>query len=168
MDAAVKDLDGKVPAADLKQIIKAVSWREETTPPVIAKREKLKPARPITPDERLAGLFPDDGSGIGSQLSAPNSQHRISFEPDPDLRDTEQIPLLEPGGIDAFIRHEVLPYTPDAWVKADATKIGYEVSFTRHLYQPAPLRTLDEIRTDILAVEKEAAGLLSELLHGGA
>ena len=81
---------------------------------------------------------------------------------------TEQVPLLEAGGIEAFIRREVLPYTPDAWIKEDATKIGYEISFTRHFYQPQPLRTLDAIRADILAVEKEAEGLLDELLHGGA
>ena len=92
----------------------------------------------------------------------------VEYEPDPDLRDTEQVPLLEPGGIEAFIRREVLPYTPDAWIKEDATKIGYEISFTRHFYQPQPLRTLDEIRADILAVEKEAEGLLDELLKGGA
>ena len=88
------------------------------------------------------------------------------LEPDPDLRDTEQVPLLESGGIEAFIRREVLPYTPDAWVKADATKIGYEVSFTRHFYKPQPLRTLEEIRADILAIENEANGLLNELLKG--
>ncbi|MBK8362002.1 MAG: hypothetical protein IPL15_24855 [Comamonadaceae bacterium] len=90
----------------------------------------------------------------------------LEFEPDPDLRDTEQVPLLEVGGIEAFISREVLPYTPDAWVKADATKIGYEVSFTRHFYKPQPLRTLEEISADILAIEKEANGLLNELLKG--
>ena len=70
----------------------------------------------------------------------------VEYEPDPDLRDSEQVPLLEPGGIEAFIRREVLPYKPDAWVKADATKIGYEISFTRHFYKPQPLRTLEEDR----------------------
>ncbi len=70
-------------------------------------------------------------------------------------------------GIETFIRREVLPYTPDAWIKADATRIGYEISFTRHFYQPQPLRTLEEIRADILAVQKEAEGLLDELLKGG-
>jgi hypothetical protein len=44
----------------------------------------------------------------------------------------EQVPLLEEGGIEAFIRREVLPYTPDAWIKEGTTKIGYEISFTRH------------------------------------
>ena len=162
----MKSLGLKLPAADLKQVVKAVSWRDESAPPVIAKREKLKSARPITPEERLAGWFPADGSGIGSQLSSLNSQLRISYEPDPDLRDTEQIPLLEEGGIAAFIRREVLPYTPDAWVKADATKKGYEISFTRHFYKPQPLRTLEEIAAEIVAVEKEAEGLLTDIIGG--
>ena len=90
----------------------------------------------------------------------------VEYEPDSELRDTEQVPLLEEGGIEAFIRREVLPYTPDAWVKADATKIGYEVSFTRHFYKPQPLRTLDEISAEILALEQEASGLLSEITGG--
>jgi type I restriction enzyme M protein len=88
----------------------------------------------------------------------------VEYEPDADLRDTEQVPLLEEGGIEAFIRREVLPYTPDAWVNNDATKIGYEISFTRHFYKPQPLRTLAEISADILAIEKEAEGLLDGLL----
>ena len=66
--------------------------------------------------------------------------------------------------ITSGIRREVLPYTPDAWVNNDATKIGYEVSFTRHFYKPQPLRTLAEISADILAIEKEAEGLLAGLL----
>ena len=90
----------------------------------------------------------------------------VEYEPDSDLRDTEQVPLLEDGGIEAFIRREVLPYTPDAWIKEDATKIGYEVSFTRHFYKPQPLRTLEEISADILAIEEEAEGLLDGLLKG--
>ena len=55
----------------------------------------------------------------------------------------------------------------DAWVKQDATKIGYEVSFTRHFYKPQPLRTLEAISADILAIEKEAEGLLDGLLKTG-
>ena len=90
----------------------------------------------------------------------------VEYETDSDLGDTEQVPLLEEGGIEAFLRREVLPYTPDAWIDESATKIGYEISFTRHFYKPQPLRTLDEIRTDILALEKETEGLLAEIVKG--
>ena len=90
----------------------------------------------------------------------------VEFEPDSELRDFEQIPMLEPGGIEAFIRREVLPYTSDAWLVEADTKIGYEVSFTRHFYQPPKLRTLAEISADILAQEQETEGLLHEITKG--
>ena len=153
VDAELKKLDIKLPAADLKQILKAVSWRVETAAPVVAKVHK--PAK--VKADPLHGLYE---ATVGGKSAV------VEYEPDSDLRDTEQVPLLEDGGIEAFIRREVLPYTPDAWVKEDATKIGYEVSFTRHFYKPQPLRTLEEISADILAIEKEAEGLLDGLLKG--
>lgn len=153
VDQALKDSGIKVPNTDLKQILKAVSWREESAPPVIAKVHK--PGKATA--EPIHGLF---------EVKIDGKTAVVEYEPDPDLRDTEQVPLLEEGGVEAFIRREVLPYTPDAWVKDGATKIGYEVSFTRHFYRPQPLRSLEEIRADILAIEKEAGGLLDELLKG--
>ena len=153
VEAALQKLGRKVSAADLKLILRAVSWRVETAPAVIAKVHK--PGK-VAPDP-LRGCYEVE---VGGKKSV------VEYEPDSDLRDTEQVPLLEEGGIEAFIRREVLPYTPDAWIKEDATKIGYEISFTRHFYKPQPLRTLEEIRADILAVEKEAEGLLDELLAG--
>jgi type I restriction enzyme M protein len=151
VDAALKQADLKPPAADLKQILKAVSWRVETAPSVIAKAHK--PGK-VAPDP-LHGRFATTVNGKPAI---------VEYEPDADLRDTEQVPLPEAGGIEAFFRREVLPYTPDAWIKEDATKIGYEISFTRHFYQPQPLRTLEEIRADILALEEETGGLLDGLI----
>jgi len=90
----------------------------------------------------------------------------VEYEPDSDLRDTEQVPLLEEGGIEAFLCREVLPYTKDAWYVPESVKTGYEVSFTRYFYKPQPLRTLEEIRADILAVERETEGLLDEIIGG--
>ena len=77
------------------------------------------------------------------------------------------MPLTEEGGIEAFIRREVLPYAPDAWYDAARVKVGYEVSFTRHFYKPQPLRSLKEIRADLLSLESESAGLLGEIVGGG-
>ena len=154
VDAALKEAGIKLPAADIKQILKAVSWRVETAPPVIAK--VLKPGKSKV--DPLRGIF---------QTTVHGKPAIVEYEPDADLRDTEQVPLLEDGGIEAFICREVLPYTPDAWIKEEATKIGYEVSFTRHFYKPQPLRTLEEISADIIAIEEEAEGLLDGLLKGG-
>jgi type I restriction enzyme M protein len=53
---------------------------------------------------------------------------------------------------------------PDAWVAEDATKIGYEISFTRYFYKPQPLRTLEEIRAEIEKIERETDGLLDQVL----
>ena len=64
----------------------------------------------------------------------------VEYEPDTNLRDIEQIPLLEEGGIEAFFNREVLPYAPDAWIDTGKTLIGYEISFTRHFYKPTPMR----------------------------
>jgi type I restriction enzyme M protein len=88
----------------------------------------------------------------------------VEYEPDGDLRDTETVPLTEAGGIEAFIRREVLPHAGDAWIDEAKTAIGYEISFTRYFYKPQPLRSLAEIRADILAVEKEAEGLMAEII----
>ena len=88
----------------------------------------------------------------------------VEYEPDSELRDTEQVPLLEEGGIEAFLRREVLPYAPDAWYVPDSVKIGYEVSFTRYFYKPQPMRSLEEIRADILALEMRTEGLLGEII----
>lgn len=171
VEAAIRKLDRKVSAADLKLILRAVSWRVDTAPPVIAKTYKpgkitANPlyGRYLLSPSPLAGFIPGavEGRGEGAKSMI------VEYEPDSDLRDTEQVPLLEEGGIEAFIRREVLPYTPDAWIKEDATKTGYEISFTRHFYKPQPLRTLEEIRADIFTVEKEAEGLLDDLLKVGA
>ncbi|KAF0137544.1 MAG: type I restriction enzyme M protein [Xanthobacteraceae bacterium] len=88
----------------------------------------------------------------------------VEYEPDSDLRDTETVPLKEPGGIEAFVRREVLPHAPDAWIDEAKTTIGYEVSFTRYFYKPQPLRPLDAIRADILALERETDGLMADII----
>ncbi len=91
----------------------------------------------------------------------------LEYEPDPELRDTEQIPLLEPGGIEAFFAREVLPWAPDAWIDRNKTQIGYEVSFTRYFYKPKPMRPLEAIVADLEALQAESEGLLDRIIGGG-
>ena len=88
----------------------------------------------------------------------------VEYEPDPDLRDNEQIPLLEDGGVDAFLRREVLPYAADAWYTPSTVKTGYEINFNRYFYKPQPMRTLDEIVADIVSLESDSATLFQQLL----
>ena len=153
VEAALKKLDLKPSASDLKLIVNAVSWRVEDAPRVLKKIHKPGKAQP----NPLHGLF---------EAKIDGKTCVVEYEPDSELRDFEQIPLLEEGGIEAFIRREVLPYTPDAWLVEADTKIGYEVSFTRHFYQPPQLRTLAQISADILALEQETEGLLHEITKG--
>ena len=90
----------------------------------------------------------------------------IDGEPDTDLRDTEIIPFTYEGGIDAFMKNEVLPYAPDAWVDEKKTQIGYELSFTKYFYQPVQLRSMEEIVADLKKLESETDGILAEILGG--
>ncbi|MGD8846185.1 MAG: class I SAM-dependent DNA methyltransferase [Desulfobacteraceae bacterium] len=135
---ALKKLAIKLTAAEQKIILQAVSWRVEDAPPVIKKTHK---AGKIASDP-INGLYEADIDGKPAV---------VAYEPDSELRDSEQIPLLEEGGIEAFFGREVLPYVPDAWVDASATKLGYEISFTRHFYKPTPMRSLEEIKDDLEA-----------------
>jgi len=138
-------------AAEIKKL-KETHERADDAPPVIKKIHKKG-----TEADPLRGLFE---ATIAGKLAV------VEYEPDTELRDTEQVPLLEEGGIEAFIRREVLPHASDAWYVPSSIKTGYEISFTRYFYKPKPLRSLEEIRADILALEKETEGLLSEIIGG--
>ena len=127
--------------------------RSETASPVVRRVHK-KDAEA----DPLCGLF---------AATVKGKPVVVEYEPDTDLRDTEQVPLAEGGGIEAFLRREVLPYAPDAYYVPGSVRVGYEISFTRHFYKPQPLRPLEEIRADILALEHETDGLLAEILVAG-
>jgi len=118
---------------------------------------------PIIKKIHKKGTQPDPIHGL-FEVEMGGKACVVEYEPDTNLRDSEQIPLLEDGGIEAFFRREVLPYTPDAWIEASKTQIGYEVSFTRHFYKPVPMRTLGEIKADIYALEQETEGLLEQIV----
>ncbi|GAA1089888.1 type I restriction-modification system subunit M [Pseudonocardia alni] len=140
--------------AQVNKLIKDGAERDPDAAPVI---NKLHPK----------GTQPDHFLGR-YQVEFMGSERVVSYAPDAQLRDNEQIPLLEPAGewrdgIEAFIRREVLPFGPDAWVDESKTRVGYEISFTRHFYQPTPMRTLEEIRADIRAIEAESDNLIAEI-----
>lgn len=151
---AVMQARGEKPSApEKKAIYKAVSWRDETAPPVIAKRTKLKAGERFEPG--YDGIYLE---------TVGKDRFKVEYEADSDLRDTEQVPLKEPGGIEAFFVREVLPHASDAWIAMDSTRIGYEISFARYFYKPTPLRTLEQIRADILRLEQQTEGLLHKIV----
>jgi len=136
-------------AAEIKEF-KASGHRHPEAPAVLKKIHKKGTA----PDP-LRGLF---------EIELAGKPTVVEYEPDPELRDSEQIPLLEEGGIEAFLRREVLPHAAAAWYPEGSVKIGYEISFTRYFYKPKKLRPLEEIRAEILALERETEGLLNEIV----
>ena len=90
----------------------------------------------------------------------------IEGEPDVDLRDTENIPFTYKGGVDAFMKNEVLTYAPDAYIDEKKTAIGYEISFTKYFYKPVELRPMSDILADLNALEKETSSLFAEITEG--
>ena len=135
-------------ASEIKKL-KAENEKDENAGPII---QKVLPAR--TKTNSLEGKI---------EVTLKGKPAVVEYEPDTDLRDTEQVPLLHPGGIEEFIREEVLPYAPDAYYNPEAVKIGYEINFNRHFYKSQPMRSLEEIRADILALERETEGLLVQI-----
>ena len=138
--------------AKRKTLLKvSLAYRDETAEPVM----KMVHPKGAAERDAMRGLYPvtiDGGPAV------------VEYEPDAELRDTEQVQLLHPGGIEAFLQEEVLPYAPDAWYNSEAVRVGYEINFSRHFYKPQPMRSLEEIRADILALERETEGLLAEIV----
>ena len=130
---------------------KATGTRSENAPPVIKRIH-----RRISEPDPLRGLFL---ATIGGRSVV------VEYEPDNELRDTEQIPLTEDGGIEGFLRREVLPHAGDAWYVAGGVRVGYEVSFSRCFYKPIPVRPLNEIRRELEVLESESDRLLQEIIN---
>ena len=154
MDVLAEEARGrgiKLTAARKKLLQDSLAGRSEEAEPVVTKRHKLAKAEP----NRLCGLH--DATIAGKRCV-------VEYEPDPKLRDTEQVPLLEEGGIEGFLEREVVPYAPDAWYVPGSVRVGYEISFTRCFYKPKRLRPLEKIRSDILQLERETEGLLAEII----
>ena len=152
LDAVREDMSkrrAKLTVKRKKLLQTALAERDERAEPLV---KKVHPSD--TAADPIRGLY-DVGDDSASRV--------VEYEPDSELRDTEQIPLREEGGIEGFLQREVLPYAQDAWYAPKTVKIGYEISFNRYFYKPEPMRTLEEIAVDIAAVEREAAGLLDRL-----
>lgn len=90
----------------------------------------------------------------------------IEGEPDTDLRDTENIPFTYEGGIEAFMQSEVLTYAPDAYIDDKKTQVGYEISFTKYFYKPVELREMSDILESLKALDREADGMMAEIMEG--
>lgn len=167
VDDALKVLSLKLPTVHRKQILNAVSWRDERAEKVIKKVHKLNGAKLNELLEELGTT--KDKIGDYGYIATPTGEY-IEYEPDSELRDTENVPLALNTNLSAssviheyFIR-EVRPHVEEAWIAIDKTVIGYEISFNKYFYQHTPLRSLEEVTAEILALEAETDGLLKQLV----
>ncbi|MDX9859275.1 MAG: class I SAM-dependent DNA methyltransferase [Rhodospirillales bacterium] len=157
VEGAAVALGVRMTAKRQKLLMSALGQKDTAAEPMIRKTSRPKAGA----DAAREALYGSYHTAVGGKPIV------MEYEPDTELRDTEQVPFLEEGGIEAFFRREVLPHASDAWIDASKTVIGYELSFTRHFYKPQPLRSLEEIEADIRALVKETEGLLEDVLVGG-
>jgi type I restriction enzyme M protein len=185
--------------------------RWEVTPDALPRLTETKQWNKLAPDEQtnlsaclesLVGVVAIDSADMATKLdSVPKSigkqvwnalsvkdpdapivtNRKGEPEPDPELRDSENVPLppipvsweadpterlasLEYGSaVEDYVDAEVLPYVEDAWVDHGKTKIGYEIPLTRHFYKYVPPRPLAEIDAEIKALESKIQALLAEV-----
>jgi type I restriction enzyme M protein len=137
-------------AAEIKKLKEELP-RDEKAPPVIKKIHKTGNIL----QNPLRGLF---------KTTIDGKPCVVEFESDTDLRDYENVPLLEVGGIEEFFRREVHPFVPDAWLDLSKVPKGYEIYFTKIFYHPRSQRTLESICRDIQALERQTEGLISQAL----
>lgn len=159
LDVAFKDIWRFYTTANRKQILDAITWKNPDAEKVVKKVHKKAQARP------MYGLFDVDGE-------------ILEYETDSDLRDYENI-ALDPSQsvtdmVEAYVRREVLPHVPDAWIgdKRDEKDgelgvVGYEIPFNRHFYVYEPPRSLAVIDGELDAVSREIMALLSDVTAGG-
>jgi len=163
VDTAIKTEKIKLSAAEKKAILNAVSWYDETAAKVIKKRLKLTGNKQ---DELLThlGCNADDLADFGYFKQDDGSF--LIYEPNSDLRDAESVPLEVEASdtIHRYFKAEVKPHVPEAWINLDSVKIGYEISFNKYFYRHKPLRSLQAVTDDILALEQQAEGLMAEIL----
>ena len=161
VETAIKQLKIKLSASEKNTILNAISEYN-------AKAEKVeKGTTKITGDklEKLLFYLGCDEKQLADYGYYPTSKRGeyLEYETESDLRDTENVPLKE--NIHTYFLREVKPHVAEAWINLDATKIGYEISFNKYFYRHTPLRTLEEVSADILALEGESDGLIAEILN---
>lgn len=149
----------KLSATEKNAILNAVSWYAEDAAKVIDKSLRFTAAELASVAARL-GCEVDDLGDFGLYRQPDGSY--LSYASSSDLRDTESVPLKD--SIHRYFRVEVKPHVDEAWINRDGVKIGYEISFNKYFYHHKPLRSLDAVTQDILALEQKADGLISDIL----
>ncbi|WP_311135633.1 type I restriction-modification system subunit M [Yoonia vestfoldensis] len=156
---ALKARKIKLSATEKNAILNAVSWYAEDAEKVIDKSLRFTNAELAAVTARLGCDVADLGD-FGLYRQADGSW--LTYASNADLRDSESVPLKD--SIHRYFRAEVKPHVDEAWINLDTVKIGYEISFNKYFYRHKPLRGLSAVTADILALEQQADGLISDIL----
>ncbi len=161
VDAVLKYQKIKLSASEKNAILNAVSWYDTEAEKVVKGIVKLTGDKL---EKLLAHLdcTETELANYGYYTTGKKGEF-ITYETESDLRDTENVPLKE--DIHTYFLREVQPHVDEAWINLDATKIGYEISFNKYFYQHKPLRSIEDVTADVLALEKESDGLIAEILN---
>ena len=165
VDAVLKAQKIKLSATEKNAILNAVSWYDESAEKVVKKVIKLNADKLDALLERY-GCEEANLPDFGYYPTGKKSEF-ITYETNSDLRDSESVPLEqehESQIIYRYFLHEVKPHVEEAWINMDSVKIGYEISFNKYFYRHKPLRSLEEVATDIINLEQKAEGLIAQIL----
>ncbi len=159
VDAALKSEQIKLSTAEKKAILNAVSWYSAEAAKVVGKTIKLNA-------DKLANLLGHLGCTEGElpdfgYYKQSNGSY-LTYEANTDIRDAESVPLSDT--IHRYYTAEVKPHVDEAWINLESVKIGYEISFNKYFYRHKPLRSLEDVTADILGLEKQAEGLMADIL----
>lgn len=162
VEKEIKNLKIKPSDSEKKAIYSAITWYSPEAVKVVKKKQK------ITGDKLNKLLLKlsctqEQLADYGYFETSKKNEYTI-YETESNLRDYENIPLKE-NIYDYFLR-EVKPHVKEAWIELEKTKIGYEISFNKYFYQHKPLRTIEEVTTEILELEKLNEGLIFEIVNG--
>ncbi|WAR46010.1 type I restriction-modification system subunit M [Methylomonas rapida] len=160
VDAILKAQAIKLTASDKNAILNAVSWYDEAAEKVIAQTFKLNGDMLEKVLQRL-DCSEDELPDFGVYSTGKKGEY-LSYEANADLRDSESVPLNDQ--IHRYFRVEVKPHVAEAWINLDSVKIGYEISFNKYFYRHKPLRSMNDVAKDIIALEKQAEGLIADIL----
>jgi type I restriction enzyme M protein len=156
VDIILKQENIKLSASEKNMILNSVSWYDETAEKVIKSKIKLSAI-----NLKRLGAIQENLADYG--YYAVGGDEYITYETASDLRDSENIPLKQ--NIYDYFLTEVKPHVPDAWIDIESVKIGYEISFNKYFYQHKPLRDLEIVGQEIIALEQQSDGLIMKILN---
>lgn len=160
VDQVLKAQKIKLGASEKNAILGAVSWYDESADKVIKSKSKLSGDKLSKLLHKL-GCGKDDLADFGYYATGSKDEY-ITYETSTDLRDSENVPVKE--SIHAYFQREVKPHVEEAWVDMDSAKIGYEISFNKYFYRHKPLRSVEDVGAEIIALEQQSDGLIAQIL----